>query len=53
MDFTAQVYNDKVGNRQEALETTNAVFLKLSPDVFVSRASQVARVRNLPAMQET
>ena len=50
MDFTAQVYNDKVGNHQEVLETTNVVFLKLSPDMFVSRASQVMLVvKNLPA----
>ena len=49
VDFTAQVYNDKVGNHQEALETTNVVFLKLNPDVFVSRASQGALVKNLPA----
>ena len=52
VDFTAQVYNEKVGNHQEALETTNVVFLKLSPDMFVSRASQVMLVvKNLPASE--
>ena len=50
VDFTAQVYNEKVGNHKEALETTNVVFLKLSPDMFVSGASQVMLVvKNLPA----